>query len=153
MQNLGPPNYSSNAVLDPAGRAVADVSSNVIGKQRQPMRGQRLLWAVPLTQSGVQRYLPNHPPGESCDFGYDFSALVPPGFGLVSGSLNIVTNVANPVTSTDWTIGPVTFARRQAYCLLTGGVLGTDYQLRWNVVDTLGNAWNRTGLILCAITS
>lgn len=153
MDNLGAPNPSSNALADPAGRGVADVSGNVIGRLRSPVRGQRLLWALSLTASGVQRYLPNHPPGEQCEFGYDFSALVAPGFGLVGGTLAILTNLAVPAdASADWTIGPVTFQRRQAYCLLAGGVLGADYRLQWSVTDTLGNAWVRTGLILCAAT-
>ena len=55
--------------------------------------------------------------------------------------------------STDFTIGPVMVQGRAIYASLSGGVLGPDYQLHWNAIDTLGNVWPRTGLLLCAYTS
>jgi hypothetical protein len=102
----------------------------------------------------TRRYSPEHPPGESCSFGLDFSFVVPVGVGIESGTLAIQTNTAAPVdASADWTIGPVTVRGRALYAMLTGGVAGTDYQLKFTAVDTAGNTWPRTALILCADTS
>jgi len=100
-----------------------------------------------------RRYTPEHAPGEQCDYGLDFSFVIPPGVGITTGDLAIFTNVANPVESTDFTIGPVTVQGRTIYANLSGGVAGTDYQLRWNATDTDGNSWPRTALVLCAQTS
>jgi hypothetical protein len=36
---------------------------------------------------------------------------------------------------------------------LTGGVSGTDYQIKWTATDSAGNVWPRTALVLCADTS
>ena len=99
------------------------------------------------------RYQPPHPPGESSTFALDYSSILPPGVGLVDGSLTIVINT-NPVqTQGDWTQGPVTAIGRRVYCDLDGGVAGTDYQLRWSATDNLGNVWPRTFFVLCAETS
>ena len=101
-----------------------------------------------------RRYTPEHPPGEDCAFGLDFSFVIPPGVGLSSGSLQILTNTAAPAdASADWTIGAVTVDGRALYAMLSGGVAGTDYQLKWTAVDTAGNTWLRTALVLCAATS
>jgi hypothetical protein len=100
-----------------------------------------------------RRYTPEHAPGEAANYGMDFSFIVPPGVGLVTGALAIWTNQANPVQSSDFTIGPVTVQGRVIYANLSGGVAGTDYQLRWNATDTDGNIWPRTALVLCALTS
>ena len=101
-----------------------------------------------------RRFTPEHPPGESCKFGIDFSFIVPPGVGLSSGSLAILTNTAAPAdASADWTIGPVQMRGRALYAMLSGGVAGTDYQLKFTAVDTAGNTWPRTALVLCADTS
>lgn len=101
-----------------------------------------------------RRYSPEHPPGESCSFGLDYSFVIPPGVGISSGSLGIFNNVANPVDkSGDWTIGAISIRGRAIYCMLGGGVSGTDYILRWTAVDTAGNTWVRSTLILCADTS
>jgi hypothetical protein len=89
-----------------------------------------------------------------CTIGYDFSPIVPVGVGLSSGSLAIFTNTANPASAdADFQKGPVSVQGRAIYCTLTGGVLGTDYQLAWTALDTEGNSWPRTGLMLCAFTS
>lgn len=99
------------------------------------------------------RYLPPHPPGESSVYGLDFSAILPPGVGLVSGTLDILINT-NPVQSqTSWTQGPVTAQGRRLYCELSGGTEGTDFQLRWSGTDSLGNVWPRTCYVLCAQAS
>lgn len=101
-----------------------------------------------------RRYTPEHPPGENCSFGVDFSFVIPPGVGLVSGTLAILTNTAAPIDATaDWTIGAVTVRGRALYAMLTGGVAGTDYKLVWTANDTQGNVWPRTCLVLCAETS
>ena len=99
------------------------------------------------------RYQPPHPPGEASIYAYDFSPILPPGVGLTAGTLTIVINT-NPVESTtDWTIGAVTPTGRRVYCPLSGGVEGTDYQLRWSATDSLGNVWPRAAYVLCAQTS
>ena len=101
-----------------------------------------------------RRYTPEHPPGESCLFGLDFSTILPVGVGLKSGTVQVQTNTATPAdASADWVIGPVGVRGRAIYANLSGGVAGTDYQLRWTAVDTLGNRWPRTALVLCADTS
>lgn len=104
--------------------------------------------------SVTRRYTPEHPPGETCFFGLDYSFVIPPGVGITSGALSIFTN-ANPpaVADADWTKGPVTVRGRAVYALLSGGVEGTDYRLLWNAFDTQGNQWPRTTLVLCAQTS
>jgi hypothetical protein len=99
------------------------------------------------------RYQPPHPPGEACSFGLDFSMIIPMGVGIDSASLEIVTNT-NPVESqSDWTQGTVEIGGRQVYAQCSGGVEGTDYQFRWTALDSLGNTWIRTALVLCAQTS
>lgn len=100
-----------------------------------------------------RRYSPEKPPNETCVFGLDYDALIPPGVGITSGSLTIWTNTVAPAQSSDWTIGPVSVRGRAIYATLSGGVEGTDYQLRWVAVDTSGNTWPRTALCLCAHTS
>jgi hypothetical protein len=101
-----------------------------------------------------RRYSPEHPPGESCNFGLDYSFIVPPGVGISSGSLSIFTNTVPPVAAdTDWVKGVVTVRGRAIYANLSGGIEGKDYQLRWTAVDTEGNSFPRTTLVLCAQTS
>jgi hypothetical protein len=101
-----------------------------------------------------RRYTPEHPPGESCLFGMDFSFVLPPGIGIAGGNLDIMTNTNPPTPAkTDWVIGTVQSRGRALYCQLSGGVEGTDYQLRWTAQDTQGNLWPRVGLVLCAQTS
>lgn len=101
-----------------------------------------------------RRYTPEHPPSEACNFGMDFSYVIPPGVGIASGALTIWTNTAAPVdASTDWEIGAVGVRGRAIYAMLSGGVSGKDYQLRWTAIDSAGNTWPRTALVLCAETS
>jgi hypothetical protein len=100
-----------------------------------------------------RRYSPEHPPGEKCNYGFDFSFIIPPGVGIKTGALTIWKNVVPAVQSTDFTIGAVSVLDRTVYASLTGGVEGTDYQLRWVATDTDGNIWPRTCLQLCAQTS
>lgn len=101
-----------------------------------------------------RRYTPEHPPGELCNFGLDYSFVIPPGVGIASASLDIFTNTVAPVAAdTDWNKGAVTIQGRTVYCRLNGGVEGKDYQLRWTATDSQGNAFPRTVLVLCAQTS
>jgi hypothetical protein len=101
-----------------------------------------------------RRFNPEHPPGEDCSFGIDFSFVIPPGVGIQSGTLAILTNTAAPIDATaDWTIGPVMVRGRALYAMLSGGVAGKDYQLKFTAVDTAGRTWPRTALVLCADTS
>lgn len=98
------------------------------------------------------RYFPPHPPGESCRFFLDYSPILPLGVVISDGDLDIVTNT-NPVQAqSDWTQGDIEIFGRRVYCQCSGGVEGTDYQLRWTVTDSLGNTWPRTTLVLCAET-
>jgi hypothetical protein len=101
-----------------------------------------------------RRYTPEHPPGESCNFGLDYSFIIPPGVGIESGSVSIWRNVIEPtLADAEWSIGPVQVRGRAIYARLAGGLDGKDYQIRWVANDTDGNTWPRTTLVLCAQTS
>lgn len=101
-----------------------------------------------------RRYTPEHPPGEACYFGLDYSFLIPPGVGIQNGSVELWTNTpSNVQVSSDWVIGPIIIEGRTIMAKLSGGIEGTDYQVRWNVLDTQGNTWPRTALVLCSQTS
>ena len=79
--------------------------------------------------------------------------MIPPGVGITSGQLEIWENVVPAVPSTDFVVGPVQVRGRAVYANLSGGAEGTDYQFRWNAIDTDGKSWWRTALLLCAQTS
>jgi hypothetical protein len=101
-----------------------------------------------------RRYMPEHPPGEKCNFGLDYSGVIPPGVGIQGTDLEIFTNTTPPLPAdADWFKTPVTVSGRIIYCSLSGGIDGKDYQLRWTVTDTDGNIFPRTTLVLCAQTS
>lgn len=101
-----------------------------------------------------RRYTPEHAPLESCSFGLDYSFILPVGVGITAGSVQVWTNSAAAVPApNDWIVGPVMVRARAIYANFTGGVEGTDYQIRWIAVDTEGNTWPRTTLVLCAHTS
>jgi hypothetical protein len=101
-----------------------------------------------------RRYSPEHPPGEICRIGLDYSFLIPPGVGIVSAQVQVWTNTPGDVQlSTDWNVGPVQIEGRTVFAEFNGGIEGTDYQIRWIVTDSRGNTWPRTALILCAQTS
>ena len=101
----------------------------------------------------TRRYQPEHPPGESSLFAYDYSAVLPPGMGLTAATLAAYTNTNPASPSNDFTIGAVSVRGRMCWASISGGVEGTDYQLRWSATDSAGNVWPRTALILCAQTS
>jgi hypothetical protein len=101
-----------------------------------------------------RRYTPEHPPGESCLFGLDYSFVIPPAVGIAGGSVSIWRNIVPPEPADgDWQIGPVNVRGRAVYARLAGGVDGRDYQIRWVAQDTDGNIWPRVCLVLCAHTS
>lgn len=101
-----------------------------------------------------RRYSPEKPPLEDTLFGMDFSFILPPGVGISGGQLDIFTNTQPPVAAdADFTKGAISNRGRALYCMLGGGRDGIDYQLRWEMWDTAGNTWQRTGLVLCAQTS
>jgi hypothetical protein len=92
----------------------------------------------------------------------DFSYVIPLGVGISSGSLGITTNSAAPVDAHADFTGPLdpgtifftaTVLDRVIYLTLTGGVSGKDYRFTWTALDTDGNEWPRTALLLCAATS
>lgn len=100
------------------------------------------------------RYLPEKAPGETSSFGLDYSFVVPVGVGIESGTLKIFTNTATPAAAdADFQVGPVSVRGRAIYATIGGGVSGKDYQFRWTAVDSAGNTWSRTALVLCADTS
>lgn len=98
----------------------------------------------------LSRRYANWPPGETTFVGFDFSAMLPPGVALTSGELSIVINRNPPQAQSDFTQEPVQVTGRQAWCFISGGAAGTDYQCRWTVSDNLNNTWHRTSLLLCA---
>jgi hypothetical protein len=101
-----------------------------------------------------RRYSPEFPPGESSMVGLDYSFVLPVGVGIASGALAIFTNTASPQpVPDDFDVSAVQVRGRAIYATLSGGVLGTDYQLHWSAIDTEGNVWPRTALLLCAYTS
>jgi hypothetical protein len=101
-----------------------------------------------------RRYTPEHPPGESCTFGLDYSFILPVGVVIEQGTIAVQTNTATPVdASADWTIGPVGVTGRKLWARLAGGVLGKDYKIIWTAIDSAGNTWPRSTLVLCADTS
>ena len=101
-----------------------------------------------------RRYTPEKPPEEDCYFGMDYSAMIPVGIGIASGSLTISTNTVPPVAAdADWIKGPVQVRDRAIYCRLSGGKNGVDYLLQWIATDTDGNIWPRTAMCLCSQTS
>ena len=142
-------------ILDPAARGVADPSNVLVGR-RSPLSRARIIYAIALGAGVAKaaRYYPDHPSGETCSFGLDFSAIIPFGGGVKSGTLAIQTNTATPTdASADWTIGTVVVRGRALFAILGGGLPGVDYRLIWTAYDTAGNVWPRLGLALCADTS
>lgn len=100
-----------------------------------------------------RRYHPEWPPGESSQIGIDMSGVLPPGTRLEAASLELFVN-RNPVEpTTDWALDDPTWSGRQAWCRITGGASGVDYQCQWILTDSRNNVWVRTTLLLCAQTS
>jgi len=110
-----------------------------------------------MTQQTIARRYAMHAPGDGGLYGIDWSFILPRGVGIQSAGLTFWTNWAEPAdASADWTIDAQLGIRvrgRSVVAWILGGKAGTDYQLRWNMEDTLGNLWTRTGLLLCANAS
>ncbi|HEX3522724.1 MAG TPA: hypothetical protein VHT52_11635 [Stellaceae bacterium] len=155
-------------IVDQQGVQLADPFGYVVGVPGPfaPFSGARVVYAMPTNIGGglIRRYTPSHPPGETAIFGMDFSEVIPLGAAIaqqdagipeLGNRLLIYTNLVPPTPADgDWNWnGQLLVRGRALYATLSGGVLGTDYQLRWTAVDTLGNVWPRTGLCLCATTS
>ena len=101
-----------------------------------------------------RRYTPAWAPGEGALIGMDFSFVIPPGVGIVSGTLHFFNNIAVPLNrDADFVIGPIGILGRILYTSLGGGVEGIDYQVLWTATDSLGLDYPRTALMLCAPTS
>lgn len=102
-----------------------------------------------------RRYTPEIAPGELCTIGLDYSFVIPPGVGISSGTVSLWTNTVAPQPSTDMSLSAVTVRGRTVYAEVNAldVALGKDYQLRWLAIDTQGNTWPRTCLLLCAQTS
>lgn len=142
------------AIVDAAGVALRDPAGSFTGQPGDPLV-TRWVWALPEGISGLSRRYAAHPPKEACYFGMDFSPVVPRGSVIGGGTVLVFTNtfVTAPVESTAWAVGPVMQDGRRVFALFSGGVEGTDYQIRWTVADTVGNVWVRTALCLCSQTS
>lgn len=138
-------------LVDPRGRAVGENATPAALGIHSP--GVRMVWALPPTSSGLTRRYGTHPPSEDCLFGMNFDFVIPSDVAIVGATLDILVNEAPPVTTADWSIGPVAIEGRVVYARLSGGTDGTDYQIRWTVTDSDGNVWPRTALVLVAATS
>ena len=101
-----------------------------------------------------RRYEPEFAPGETSSIGMDYSFVIPPGVGIVSGELFIQTNTQPPLQADlDFAVTDIEVTGRAISATVSGGVAGKDYQFKWSVTDTEGNTWPRTALLLCADTS
>lgn len=124
-----------------------------------------------------RRYSPEWSPLDYGLIGMDFSTIIPPGVRLVQAGvaprLEIFTNLAQPVQVGGWVLGSgmlpngdwtvenvvpgvptgVIIRGRAVAAFIGGGVAGVDYQMRWTVIDAFGQSWQRTGLLLVALTS
>ena len=99
------------------------------------------------------RYHPSKAPNEACTIGIDLSHMLPPGIGLSTVTISAFTTTAPANPTSDFTFGTISLRGRLAWCTISGGTEGSDYQIRWLLTDTVGNTWGRTGLMLCAQTS
>jgi len=90
------------------------------------------------------------PPGEEGWVGLDLTGVLPVGSGIVSATLQFFTNTNPANATTDFGEAPVDHVGRRAWCPISGGVAGRDYQLRWTINDNRNHVWSRTVLMLCA---
>lgn len=99
------------------------------------------------------RYQPSHPAGQSRVYALDMSMMLPPGIGLATPSITIQTNTNPPGLASGITTSGGGYAGRRVWITITGGLAGTDYIVTWFFNDTVGNAWVRSILLLCAPAS
>lgn len=100
-----------------------------------------------------RRYQPGHPAGQSRVYALDMSMVLPPGIGVTTPGIVINTNTVPPGLATGITASAGGYGNRRLWITITGGTAGQDYILTWSFNDTLGNAWVRSILLLCAATS
>ena len=104
-----------------------------------------------------RRYSPEVAPGEVAVFGMDFSTIIPPGVGIQAATIDVFTNTNPPVEADQLHVerGTVSWIGRTVYATIKAhpAATGIDYQILWTAVDTDGNTWPRTALVLCAPTS
>lgn len=99
------------------------------------------------------RYQPAKPPGEVATILLDYAAVLPAGRGLSGCTVTGYLNQNPPVPTSDLIFGTPLVRGRLAWCSVSGGVAGTDYQVAFSAADTAGNTWPRRVLWLCADTS
>jgi hypothetical protein len=108
---------------------------------------------MPLTR----RYTPEIHPSESSVIGMSFEYVIPPGVGITFGDLFILYNqlVVSPPPTSVIEFSPVSIRGRILYTKITAHAeaSGLDFQLQWLAIDTQGNTWFRTALLLCSVTS
>jgi hypothetical protein len=144
----------AETLVDQHGFMLANPTDGSVVGIRPPLPGIRLVYALQTnTQSGLtRRYVPSIAPGETAVFGIDYSAVIPLGIDIASGTLEILRlgGIADDVTA-----GPVSWRDRALYATVSAvaGADGFDYQLLWTAIDTDGNIWPRTALLLCSRTA
>jgi hypothetical protein len=127
-----------------------------------------ILWETALWDAGAwdtagspgQPQIPGTPgaPGTSGTALWDANVWDSIGIpGAISGSTWTVTNPAiwdqSYWDGARWGDGEDTgieIIGRRVYALLSGGREGVDYQFRWIALDTMGNIFPRTTLVLCS---
>lgn len=143
--------HESGPVLLSGSEYLIDYVGGIVSDSEGDILGFIPIWVDRMPIS--RRYIPEHPPGDQATYGMSYDVVFPRCVGITSGTLAIFTNVANPIPSTDFSIGTVQVQGRALYASLVGGVSGTDYQLRWTANGTDGSIATRTALVLCAQTS
>ena len=151
MIMLSPPSYIAGPSGQPWAADVIGDDTGILGVSG-PVLVSRILAALSDT-SGLRRYAPSWAPGERSVVGIDLSGAVDAAAGILSASLVIAVNRVPPVVSSDFTIGPAGIIGRVIYCLLAGGVSGTDYVLTWTTVAGDNLTVIRSNLLLCSPTS
>jgi hypothetical protein len=144
-------------LADNAGYRLGDSAGNLIGTE-PAVFVHRLLTARRTNRMPIsRRYSPELAPGEVSVFGMSFEYVIPPGVGIVSGTLVILSTFTTPPSvATDVTAGAVSVQGRVLYATVTALLAagsGVDLQLVWTATDSDGNVWPRTTLVLLAATS
>ena len=101
------------------------------------------------------RYEPSHPAGQNILYGLDFANILPDGVTIATpgSSVSVQLNTVPPTNTTDLNPSVDSITGRRIYVRLQGGTAGTDYRVNFQALDSLGNSWLRTVLLLCAATS
>ena len=101
------------------------------------------------------RYEPSHPAGQNILYGLDFANILPDGVTIqqIGTTIKVQYNTVPPTPTTDLNAAIDSVTGRRIYVRCSGGIAGNDYRLNYNALDSLGNSWLRTVLLLCAATS